>query len=300
MTVADIHFNSLAGARTELEVRFADHQSYLSPGRRKLLRAILEIPEENYFLSSRDLAKKHGVNAATIVRSTQLLGYEKFADFAADLRRHFVKRITPFHAMQAATREKRPTQDRIRADVEKDAQNLNQFLATIDTTQLLEVARRITTARRIVVIAVDVAAFLAGTMAYMLRVQGFDAESPVGSAGNLWHSVGLLGPKDTVIAISFGRCLRDTVESAQRARALGAYTFAITDSDTSPLAQSCDAFLLASIASPLYTGSYVAPMAAVNSIVSASAHLHPKRTLQRLKRYEDEYTKGARWYSKGS
>ena len=299
MTGANSHIDSLAGL-TELEARYADHQSYLSPGRRKLLRAILETPEENYFLSSRDLAKKHGVNAATIVRTIQLLGYERFADFCADLRRHFVKRITPFHAMQAATREKRPTQDRIRANIEKDAQNLNQFLATMDATQLLELARRITTARRIVVIAVDLASFLAGAMAYMLRVQGFDAESPVGSTGNLWHSVGLLGPKDTVIAISFGRCLRDTVESTQRARKLGAYTFGITDSDSSPLAQSCDAFMLASIASPLYTGSYVAPMAAMNAIVSASAHLHPKRTLERLKHYEEEYTKGSRWYSKGS
>jgi len=122
------------------------------------------------------------------------------------------------------------------------------------------------------------------------------AEAPIGSRGNLKHKVGSLDKKDLLIAISFGRRLRETVEAVQRARKRGAFTFGITDSDTTPLAKYCDGYLVASIASSVFTGSYVAPLAALSTIVAACAHLHPKRTLEVLGEYEKEYTNGTRWY----
>ena len=48
--------------------------------------------------------------ATTILRTTQVLGYKSFAEFAAALRQHFVARITPYTVLKAATREKRIAQ----------------------------------------------------------------------------------------------------------------------------------------------------------------------------------------------
>jgi hypothetical protein len=53
---------------------------------------------------------------------------------------------------------------------------------------------------------------------------------------------------------------------------------------------------VASIASSVFTGSYVAPMAAINTIIAACAHLHPQRMLSLLRDYEKDATAGARWY----
>src|SRR5262245_15940306 len=103
-----------ASSPTQLEIRFADAQSKLAPRRRQMIRTILDHPEEIYFLSSRELGKRFNMDAATIVRSIQVLGYDRYADFAADLRRHFVARITPYTTMQAATREKQSVADRLR------------------------------------------------------------------------------------------------------------------------------------------------------------------------------------------
>ncbi|HEY6333089.1 MAG TPA: hypothetical protein VI756_27445, partial [Blastocatellia bacterium] len=76
-------------SQTPLETRFAEARSYLNPRRQRLIMAMLETPEETFYLSSRELAKRYQVDAATIVRTIQALGYERFADFASDLRRHF-------------------------------------------------------------------------------------------------------------------------------------------------------------------------------------------------------------------
>ena len=120
-------------------------------------------------------------------------------------------------------------------------------------------ARRIHQARRILVVGSDLAASLASFFAYALLPLGFDAESPVGTGGNLQHKVRLLARKDLLVAISFGRCLRVTVEAAKLARSRGVPTVAITDSDTTPLARECDDYFVASTAGATFSGSYVAP-----------------------------------------
>jgi len=90
--------------QTAVESRFAKSQSQLNPRRKQLIRAILDSPDETCFLSSRELGKRFNVDAATIVRTTQVLGYETFAEFSADLRQHFVTRINPYTVLKAATR----------------------------------------------------------------------------------------------------------------------------------------------------------------------------------------------------
>ncbi|HEV8168342.1 MAG TPA: hypothetical protein VGP59_03315, partial [Pyrinomonadaceae bacterium] len=52
-----------------------------------------------------------------------------------------------------------------------------------------------------------------------------------------------------------------------------------------------------STSSPSFTGSYVAPMALLNTIIVACAHLRPKRALAMLSRTEQEYRTGNRWYN---
>ena len=111
----------------------------------------------------------------------------------------------------------------------------------------------------ILVVGVDLAASLASFLAYGLMPLGLTAEAPVGSAGNLQHKIDVLTDKDLVIAISFGRCLRGTMQAVLRARARGVATFGITDGRTTPIAMHCDAHLLAPIGTPSFTGSYWRP-----------------------------------------
>ena len=286
--------NHRKASPTSLEVRFA--QSQLSRSRRQLIRAILDSHEEAFFLSSREMAKRYNVDAATIVRTVQALGYERFADFATDLRKHFVTQITPYTVLKAATREKRSVPDHVRHCVERDTENLSVLRSSLDADRVVELAKLIHRSRRILVVGVDLAASLGWFLAYGLTTLGFDADAPVGSAGNLQHKIDVLTSKDLLIAISFGRCLRETVESVLRARERGVSTFGITDSNTTPIAMHCDAYLVASSSSPSFAGSYVAPMALLNSIIVASSHIQPKRALDLLGRTEEEYRSGERWY----
>jgi DNA-binding MurR/RpiR family transcriptional regulator len=286
--------NGARSSLTSLEVRFA--KSPLSGSRRRLIREILDNHEETFFLSSRELAKRYQVDAATIVRTVQALGYERFADFAADLRQHFVNHITPYTVLKAATQEKRSVTQQIQHCLERDVESVSVLRSSLEADRAVDLAKRIHGARSILVVGVDLAASLAWFLAYGLTPLGFPAEAPVGSTGNLQHKIDLLTNKDLLVAISFGKCLRETVEAVDRARARGIPTFGITDSDTTPIALHCDDYLLTPTSSPSFTGSYVAPMALLNTIIVACAHLRPKRALAMLSRTEQEYRTGRRWY----
>lgn len=280
---------------TPLETRFAEAEPNLSTSRQRLIREILGHPEDTYFLSSRALAKRYELDPTTIVRTIQALGYKRYGEFAADLRSHFVAKITPYALMKSAVREKRSVADHIEHTLEMDIDNLNALRSQLDVKRVLEIAKRIDRARRILVVGIDFAAPLSNLLAYGLVSIGYDAEAPVGSAGNLHQKILLLGPKDLLIAISFGRCLQDTVDSVVRAHDNGVPTFGLTDSEKSPIARFCNGFWITSIASPSFHGSYVAVVSAINTLLVACSQLHPQRSLTVLKRKEQEFR--SRWYT---
>jgi DNA-binding MurR/RpiR family transcriptional regulator len=284
------------GPLTDIDQRFAAARSKLNARRQRLMRAILDSSEETCFLSSREMAKRYHVDATTILRTTQVLGYKNFADFTADLRRHFVARITPYTVLKAATREKRSVKDHIDHTLDKALGDLEILKTGLDRGRIIELAKLIKRSRQILVVGLDFASSLSYYLAYGLLAMGLDAEAPIGGSGNLQYKTELLTSKDVLIAISFGQCLRDTVEAVLRAKKQGVPTFGITDSNTSPIARYCDSYVLAPVLGSSFVNSYVAPTAVISAIHVACAHIDPKRALKRLLPTDKEYASGARWY----
>ena len=123
--------------RTAIEQRLADAQARLNPRRRRIIQAVLENPDETFFLSSRALARRLRVDPATIVRTIQALGYERYADFATDLREHFVSHITPYRILEATVREKGTVIDHVRHSLDRDMANLNQLRSGLDPARVV-------------------------------------------------------------------------------------------------------------------------------------------------------------------
>jgi len=286
-------------SNTSLEQRIQLASSKLSLRRRHLLESILEHAEETYYLSSRKMARRYGVDAATIVRTVQALGYGEYSAFASDLRSHFVTRITAYRTMKSATREKRSVEGHVQKSLEMDRANFDALRESVPPERVVELARKLIKARQIVVVGVDLAYSPAWFLAYNLSWLGLHAEVPLGSSGNVHHRVRGLGAGDIVVAISFGRCLRDTVEAARVARERRAWTFGITDANNSPIARVCHDHWVISVTSPSFNGSYVAVLGALNALQVACAHVRSRRSLQRLREIDRDEAAAGRWYMPG-
>lgn len=281
---------------TTLESRFLAAQDSLSSSRQRLVKQILDEPKETFFLSSREMGKRYGVDSATVVRTIQAMGYKKFADFAHDLREHFVTQITPYTAMKAATQTSRSIISRVNQSLQQDLENLKSLKTSVNPDQIVEFAKQIHRSNRIIVLGVDYATGLAMSLTYGLVRLGCDAEAPIGHTGTVQGKIKLMTKKDLLIPMTFGRGLRETVEAVQRAKEKNVPTYGITDGNKNPLAKLCDQYLIASTDRSSFLDSYVAPISVINAILVACAHIKPKRALEWLEQSDKEYESGKRWY----
>src|SRR5579859_628325 len=155
-------------AVSPIEKRLHDLEPDLSQSRRRLIREILANSDDTCFLTSRKLAERCNVDAATIVRTTQALGYSKYSDFMSDLRSHFLLHITPYTVMKAAAKEHRSIAGHVEHSLEMDSHNLAALRSGLRIDQAVALARQIERSRQIVVVGVDLAATLSYLLAYLL------------------------------------------------------------------------------------------------------------------------------------
>ena len=276
-------------------VHLSERVEHLSVKRQEIIRPILEHPREYVLLSVRAMAKRLRTDPATIVRIVRGLGFESYRQFQHHLHELSLAFATSLDTMQAGGRDPSMPAHVIEA-LEEDSKNLQGLKNSLDAQRLVALAKRFYEARRIVVLAGDLAVQLALYLEYQVSLLGLPIFAAT-SAGRVLHLVRSVNKQDLVIAISFRRGLRQTVEGIQLARSNGAYCVGVADTYLSPLARECDELFLASVESTSFAASYVAPVALLNSLLAAIGQYRRAQTLAIVKEIAEEQRKGFRWYN---
>ncbi|MGC2829450.1 MAG: MurR/RpiR family transcriptional regulator [Candidatus Acidiferrum sp.] len=273
----------------------AERIELLSAKRQELIRPILEHPREYVLLSVRAMAKRLHTDPATVVRIVRGLGFATYRDFQRHLHDLSIAFATSLDTMQSSGRvTNMPAY--VRDALEQDLKNLHGLKNSLDAARLVALVKRFYDARRIVLLAGDLAAFLADYLEYQITLLGLPVFTAT-SAGRIAHLVRTVNQRDLVLAISFRRGLRQTVEGVHLAHARNAYCVGITDTYVSPLARECDEVFLASVESTSFGASYAAPVALVNAILAACGQYRRPQTMAILKEIVEEQRKGFRWYT---
>jgi DNA-binding MurR/RpiR family transcriptional regulator len=267
----------------------------LSAKRQEIVRPILEHPRGFVLLSVRAMAIRLNTDPATLVRVVRALGFAGFRDFQRHLHDLSIAFATSADTMQSADAKRTGPAACVAESLDRDLQNLQGLKNTLDSARLFVLAKRLFAARRIVIIAGDLASFLATYAEYQLSLLGLPVFAAT-SAGRIGHLTRSLGKDDAAIAVSFRRGLRQTVEGARQAKRQGAHLTAITDTFISPLARVADETFLASIETSSFGASYTAPVALLNSLLACCGRVRPSETLQIVHEISDEQRHGYRWF----
>jgi RpiR family carbohydrate utilization transcriptional regulator len=266
----------------------------LSRRRQEIIRPILEHPREYVLLSVRALATRLGTDPATIIRTVRGLGFHSYREFQHHLHELSIAFATSLDTMQAGhSGDGMP--GHVRTSLEQDLKNLQGLKNSLEAERVVELARRFYKARKILILAGDLASDLATYFEYQLSIIGLPIIAAT-SAGRINHLARAVNKEDIVFAISFRRGLRQTVEGLQLARRHGAHCMALTDTYLSPLARECQDVFLASIESPSYIASYTAPIALLNTILAACGEYRRAETLHVAEEIAEEQRAGSRWY----
>lgn len=275
-------------------INLSERIDQLSAKRQEIIRPILEHPREYVLHSVRALAHRLGTDPATIVRIVRGLGFASYRAFQHHLHELSLAFATSLDTLQAAgTDHTMPAY--VRDSLERDIKNTQGLKNSLDAKRLAALAQRLHEARRIVIVAGDLASVLADFLGYQLTFLGLPVFTGT-SAGRITHLMRFVNKRDVVIAITFRRGLRQTVEGVQQGHSRGAYCVGITDTYLSPLARSCEELFIASIESTSFGASYCAPIALFDALLAACAQYKHHETLAMVKEISEEQRKGFRWY----
>lgn len=258
-----------------LTQRIDAHLERLSPELQRAARWVREHPAELSLQSMRESARAAGVSAPSMTRLAQALGFagfEAMREPMIDAARALAEARTPADAPPAGS-----------ALARRQATNLAS-VGRLNPPEALDAAAAAVLAAREVVFVGQRASF---GMAYHLHYT-CDWLRPgtrlAADPGGAWlDAVAALEPPDLLVAVGQAPYAAATVQALALAQAREVPVLALTDAQTSPLAQAARHVLRFDTASPAFFHSMVGVQALVEALVDAVARLGGEPVLRRLR-----------------
>ena len=249
-----------------------NNMSSFSKGQKRIAGYILENYDKAAFMTASKLGKLVGVSESTVVRFASELGYDGYPSMQRALQEMIRSRLTSTQRIQAAG-DLLDRQDLLGAVLQSDIDKLREFVGEADRREFDNVVERIMQARHIYILGVRSSSFVAGYLNFYMHLLCENVTLvQSNAAGEIFEQLFRIGPEDVMIAISFPRYSKVTMNTVKFAQDRGASIIAVTDNELSPVYQMSDAALLAPCEMISFVDSMVAPLSLINALLVALAH----------------------------
>lgn len=262
-------------AEAPLTERLRDRFSSLPAKQQAVARILADKPTTAALASVSELARSAGVDAATVVRTCQSLGYTGWRELLTHLKTDMANNRTFADRVAALGSQEGNLTTRIfenaRSNVEKTYDGLDQ--ATLD-----EVTSKLSAAGMVLVVAGGVSTGAGEFLTSSLRIIGVRSVLVTGIS-DAAPALATLGPDDAVIGLSMWRYLTSTVQALQHAKqTVGATTIALTDSRVSSATRFADYTLVARTSTVGPRLSMTGVTALIEALVARTALWDPRRS----------------------
>ncbi len=256
--------------------------SNFSKGQKLIARYILDSYDKAAFMTASRLGQTVRVSESTVVRFAAELGYEGYPDMQRALQEMIRNKLTSVQRIEV-TDDRIGNQDILSMVMQSDMEKIRATLEKVRRDDFDGAVTDIVNARRIYILGVRSASAIATFLAFYFNLV-FDnvTHISVTSASEIFEQLLRVGPADVVIGVSFPRYSMRTVKAMQFAKDRGAQVIAITDSESSPVADSARRLLLAKSDMVSFVDSLVAPLSLVNALIVAISRAKKQELSQSL------------------
>jgi RpiR family transcriptional regulator, carbohydrate utilization regulator len=258
----------------QLRKRLATHFSSLSAKQQVVARSLADEPEAIVYSSVEAFGRRIDVDAATVVRTCQKLGFRGWSDLRDEVRRSLESRQTFAERAETLTSD---SDDAVARIFEIAAANVTRTYEDLAPEALEAVSATLAGANTVGVVADGVSQGAGQFLSTSLQIVGLRSIHVAGS-GQAGTMLASLRSDDVLVAISVWRYLRSTVQAAEIARERGLHVIAITDSHVAPVALTADHVLVARTASGGPRLSLAGIMGLIEALVACVAAADPERT----------------------
>jgi DNA-binding MurR/RpiR family transcriptional regulator len=238
-----------------------------SKGQKRIAAYILENYDKAAFMTASRLGSLAGVSESTVVRFAFELGYDGYPSMQRALQEMIRSRLTSTQRIQAAE-DIFSGQDVLPAVIQSDIDKLRLMSSQANQSEFDRVVDKLMGCRHIYIFGVRSSSFVAGYLNFYMHLLRENVTLVQSSAaGEIFEQLLRIGPGDVMLAISFPRYSKVTINTVKFARDRGASVVAITDNASSPIYQLSDAALLAPCEMISFVDSMVAPLSLMNALV---------------------------------
>lgn len=244
-------------------------QHGFSKGQNRIARYVLENTDKAAFMTAAKLGQKADVSESTVVRFALELGYEGYPEMRKALQEMIRNRLTSVQRIEVA-KTVIGSRDTLAAILNSDMENILRTQNELDRSQFEAAVDSLLNARHIYILGTRTSAALSMFMGFYFNLLFENVKVLYeNTAGEIFEQILRIGPGDVFVGISYPRYSKRTVSAVRFARERGATVLALTDADTSPIAELSDICLLARSDMVSFVDSLVAPLSLINALIVA-------------------------------
>ena len=272
--------------KDDLLQRMEEMMPQFSKSQKLIADYILKHYEKAAYMTALKLGNAVNVSESTVVRFAIELGYEGYPQLQRSLQSHIKNKLTTIQRMDV-TRSRIGDLDPVEGVLMQDIEKIRSTIECVSRENFNNAVETIITAKNIYIQGTMSSGILASYMNYYLRMI-LDNTNLVGSVGTseMYQQMIHIGEGDVLIAMSFPRYAKSTIEACKFAHESSAQIIAITDSDSSPLTQYAQIPLFARSDMVSFVDSLVAPMSLINALIVAISNRSRCRVEQTFDKLE--------------
>jgi DNA-binding MurR/RpiR family transcriptional regulator len=255
----------------------------LTKQQKKVAEFFLTHSPDAAFLSVAELARQVQTSQASVVRFARAIGFQGYPVLQQELQNWVRQKISPSNVLQNLIR-KEPKKNVYSQIYQMDLQNLSETREANSQETMDLAVKAIIRARRVGFVGFRTSQAIAYLLFFFIGRVRKNCEL-MDDGGNLTNQLMNYGGKDLLLAISFPRYSRLTLETLRYGKKVGCKIIAITDTPISPIGQIADIVLLAERKSATYFNSFTSAVTLVNCLV-AGVSVKSRRSLKMLKAFD--------------
>lgn len=258
----------------------------LSRAQRLAARYMLDNPSESLFMTAQQIGKKSNTSEATVFRLATALGFPGFPDFKEALQQEAKNQLSTFGrlAEHRALETRDATENRAYDNITLEIERAAPRMKLIEDSNIKTLAEALCSAGAIYLMGLRSTRSLAIYMRYYLSWFFPNVYLP---ENDFFENYLVSPPKNSImVGISFPRYTRLTLECVSAAKNAGLRTAAITDAESSPLAEVADISVFAPCVHVAHIDSLMIPLGVANSILIEVADRLGPKAMKRLSALE--------------
>jgi len=263
----------------------------LTASQKEVAKFVLKDTDRIATMSAKEIGAMTDTSETTVIRFCVMIGYSGYAELQKEVQNALVqarKIGNPIRKLgDTAAGEPTDAAEYIRQRLNFNAAHMERTLAQLSPPALEEAVERIRTAPHIIVIGLRASFAPAHWLAYALNILRGNTELYRGGMDDGNYLLSRIQPGWLVVAISFPRYMRETIEFAAEAKRRSAQILVITDDELAPLAFLADQVLKVETDQPTTLQGMPAVFSLLSTLTGYLAVRDREKVRQRLDKEQE-------------